>query len=171
MSTRCEEALLGLLILTEIDLATTDVIEEDGIIDVRPNARLIHLLHCRDGHHQRTLIVALDQQELRESAGTFVIAQLILFGLHLTLDGLAIVDLRHTVMALMVIGHTSPTIGIEFGDQALLLVSIGQYDHAVVLHPHAHVEQDTVSLAGPHLVPHTFLTGNEDHGHQEEKQP
>ena len=161
MPTGREKTLLRLLVLTEVDLTAPDVIQENGIVDIRANARLLHLLDCRDGHHQSPLVVALDEQEFRETSGTFVIVQLVLFILHLTLDGLPIIYFRHTVMPLMVIGHTPPTVGIEFRDKALFLVGIGKDNDTIVLHAYTHIKQDTVDPAGLHVTVHLLTTGDE----------
>ena len=63
MLTGRQETLVGLLVAPQIQLAAADIIQENRIVDIGTDARFLHLGHSRHGHHERTLIVATDEQE------------------------------------------------------------------------------------------------------------
>ena len=73
MTTGSIETLLSLSILTKVQLTAADIVQEDGIVDVRTDTRLVHTGYSRYRHTQRTFIIAFYQQQFRQTTSHLVV--------------------------------------------------------------------------------------------------
>ena len=147
MSASGQKTLIGLFVLSKIQLAAADVIQQNGIVDIGTNAGSLHFLHGRNGDTERSLEVTFHKQQLRQPTGHLVIVQLVYITLYLVLDGLPVTHLRHAILSLPIISSSPPAIGIERRDVASFLKTVYKYQHAIVVFQHAHIKKQTIRLA------------------------
>ena len=152
-----EETLVGLLVAPQIQLAAADVVEQDGIVDIRTDARLFHLLHSRHSHAQRSFIVAPDEQQLRQSACRLVIAHLVLLVKDVAFQSLTIADFCHTILSLTIVGHPSPTVGTQLREVACHFKAVCQLSHSFIILNRSDIENQAVGLARPEFTHLTVL--------------
>ena len=129
-----QETFVGFGITSQVQLATADIVQQNGIVDIRTHTRLLHSGNGRNGNLQRALEVALDQQQLRKAACRLVIAQLVLVALYFTLQHLSIAYLCHAVHILMIVVYATPAVGIHLRDVARHLKTVGQRLQTVIVH-------------------------------------
>ena len=150
--TGLQETLLGFLLLTQIQLADTNVVEENGIVDVRADARFVHAVNGGNSYLQRSVVVATHHQQLRQAAHHLIIYQLVEIGLHLIVQRIAEAHLCHAILVLvMVVIGAAPAVGIELVDVARSLKTVDKGYQTVVLHHRTGGKNQTVGMTGLQL--------------------
>ena len=142
------EVFCSLFRPAEVQKTTPHGIRQDGYIGIGTAIVLTHLVESIHRHTQSALVVTFLQHHTGKPTSRLVIVQRVVFGLDLCLNGFLIVELRGTILALVVVGHTTPSVGIHRRQVTNGFQTVGKFQDTGIVACFSCGIHNAVSLAG-----------------------